>query len=69
MTVGIILFITVELILVVLICWFVGGRTGKPGHGSIQQVCFPKKYHLPITIRPPPVMACAFKNLSSKMYS
>jgi hypothetical protein len=63
MTIGIIPFIATWLILAVLICWFAGGQTSRFGHQSIQQDCFPQKYHSPIQIRPPPMTACAFKSL------
>jgi len=60
MTIGIIPLIAVELILAVSIYLFATQKAGKPGHRSIQQVNFPKKYHSPIQIRPPPIMVCAF---------
>ncbi|MHC4536513.1 MAG: hypothetical protein ACYS6K_21395 [Planctomycetota bacterium] len=69
MTIGIVPFITTWLILAVLICWFAGGQTGIFGHQSIQQDGFPKKYHSPIQIRPPPMAACEFKRFLSTMYS
>ncbi len=61
MTIGIIPFVTTWLILAVLICWFAGGQTSIFGHQLIQRENFLKKYHSPIQIRPPPMMACAFK--------
>ena len=69
MTIGIIPLITTWLILAVLICWFAGGQTSIFGHQSIQQDGFPKKYHSPIQIRPPPLTACEFKSIFSTMYS
>ena len=69
MTMGIIPFISTWLILAVLICWFAGGQTRIFGHQSIQQEGFPKKYHSPIKIRPPPLTACEFECILSTMYS
>jgi hypothetical protein len=65
MTVGIIPFVTMWLTLAVLICWFAGGQTSIFGHHSIQQECFPKKYHSPVQIRPPPLAACEFISIVS----
>jgi hypothetical protein len=65
MTVGIIPFVTMWLTLAVLICWFAGGQTSIFGHHSIQQESFPKKYHSPVQIRPPPLAACEFISIVS----
>jgi hypothetical protein len=52
-----------------LIYLFAMRKACKPGHQSIQQVNFPKKYHSPIQIRPPPVTTWEFMSISTMMYS